>query len=114
MDLDLNRLVAYLLRAGVMVGAFLALLGLAVWATQGFANPSPPNSYDILSVLHSALAGDASGIAYLGIIILIATPILRVTVSTFYFGKEKDAKFVAITAVVLAMLIFALFSGQIA
>ncbi len=112
--MDLNRLIAYFLRAGVIVGASLGLLGLVIWATQGFGDPTALSSHDISTVLTSAFAGSASGIAYLGIIILIATPILRVSLSTVYFGKEKDAKFVGITATVLAMLLFALLSRQIA
>ena len=111
--MDLNRLVAYLLRVGVILGASLALIGLTLWATQGFGNPGPIGSYDILSVFDSAWTGSASGIVYLGIIILMATPILRVSLSTLYFSKERDGKFVAITLIVLAMLLFALFSGKI-
>ena len=111
--MDLNRLVAYLLRAGVVLGASLALIGLTIWATQGFGNPVPIESYDILSVVELATTGSASGIVYLGVIILMATPILRVSLSTVYFSKEMDGKFVVITIIVLAMLLFALFSGTI-
>ena len=111
--MDLNRLVAYLLRAGVVLGASFALIGLTIWATQGFGDPGPIGSYDVLSVFELATTGSASGIVYLGIIILMATPILRVTLSTLYFSKEMDGKFVAITLIVLAMLLFALFSEKI-
>jgi len=111
---NLNRLVAFFLRAGVTVGAALALVGLVLWAAQGFGNPNSSNNYDFFSVLQSASAGNAAGIAYLGIVILLATPIFRVALSIVYFGAEKDMRYVIITAAVLAMLLFALFQGRIA
>ena len=111
--MDLNRLVASLLRVGVILGASFAMIGLSIWATQGFDNPAPIANYDLLSVFELATTGSASGIVYLGIIILMATPILRVSLSTVYFSKEMDGKFVVITIIVLAMLLFALFSGRI-
>src|SRR5215468_10490335 len=110
--MDLNRIVAYALRAGVITGASLAMIGLVIWASQGFDN-SAANVTDLSSIFQSAFAGNASGIVYLGIVILIATPILRVILSLVFFGSQRDTKYVGITAIVLAMLIFALLSGQI-
>jgi len=112
--MDLNRPVAYALRAGVAIGAALAAIGLAIWAGQGFDSSTALNSYGLGSIVMGALMGNASGIVYLGIVILIATPVVRVVLSLLYFFAEKDVKYVGITAIVLAMLLFALFSGRIA
>src|SRR5713101_2588797 len=114
MDLELNRLVAYSLRIGVFVGASLALVGLTIWAAQGFSTPDTVNSSDIVDVLSSGFNGNPAGIAYLGMIVLIATPIFRVGLSTVYFGREKDRTYVVITLLVFGMLLFALFSRTVA
>src|SRR6266705_33745 len=106
--MDLNRLLAYSLRLGVMIGAVLAVVGLAAWAAQGFNNPDTLNNSNIINVLASGFNGNPAGIAYLGMIVLIATPILRVAISALYFGAEKDRKYVVITLLVLGMLLFAL------
>jgi len=98
----------------VLTGAFLSLVGLSIWAAQGFNNPDTINNSDVLSVLASGFNGNAAGIAYLGMIILIATPIFRVALSALYFGVQKDLRYVAITLLVFAMLLFALFSRTVA
>ena len=57
------------------------------------------------------LTGAPSGLVYLAIVLLIATPVLRVALSTVYFANAGDKKYVVITLAVLAMLLFALLSG---
>ncbi len=99
---------------GVLAGAGLALVGLSLWAAQGFNTPDTINGSDIIAVLSSGFNGNPAGIAYLGMIILIATPVFRVGLSTLYFGREKDGKYVVITLLVLGMLLFALFSRVVA
>jgi uncharacterized membrane protein len=111
---DLNRPVAYALRVGVAIGAALAAIGLGIWAAQGFDSSTAITNYTLGNIVEAAITGNASGIVYLGIVVLIATPVVRVVLSLVYFLTEKDAKYVGITAVVLAMLLFALFSGRIA
>ncbi len=45
----------------------------------------------------------------LGLLILIATPVLRVAVSIIAFAFERDWKYVIITSLVLAILLFSMF-----
>ncbi len=104
---------AYSLRIGVLSGALLSSAGLALWALQGFtASDANPGS-NVAKLVASSFAGNVTGVVYLGVLLLIATPIFRVAVSAFYFGMEKDGKYVGVTLAVLSMLIFALFSGAI-
>ena len=107
--LDLNNVVGYSLRAGVLVGALLSLLGLVLWGLEGFGNVDPISGSGVVGVLQSSVGGNVAGIVYLGVMVLIATPIFRVMVSVVYFGMERDRKYVVITLLVLAMLFFALF-----
>ena len=109
--MDLNRLVSYSLRIGVFAAALLSVVGLFVWAADGFRNVVAVAGSDIARTLASALRGNDSGIIYLAIAILIATPVFRVAVSSLYFAHERDTKYVLISLAVLAMLIFALVSG---
>ncbi|MGA7616089.1 MAG: DUF1634 domain-containing protein [Thermoanaerobaculia bacterium] len=50
-------------------------------------------------------------IVMLGILLLIATPVMRVAVSIVVFLIEKDLLYVAITATVLTLLIVSFFLG---
>jgi uncharacterized membrane protein len=109
--LDLNRLVSYSLRIGVFTSALLSALGLFVWTGRGFNNVVAVVRSQIAETLASAFRGNDSGIIYLAIAILIATPVFRVAVSSIYFAYERDGRYVLISLAVLSMLIFALVSG---
>jgi uncharacterized membrane protein len=109
--LDLNRLVSYSLRIGVFASALLSVVGLCLWAAGGFNNIVAVAGSAIFGALASALRGSDSGIIYVGIVVLVATPVFRVAVSSVYFLKEGDRKYVLISLAVLSMLIFALASG---
>ncbi|OLD03152.1 hypothetical protein AUG19_08810 [archaeon 13_1_20CM_2_54_9] len=111
-SLDINRLVALSLRTGVSIGAILSLVGLGAWAADGFNAASFAPTSDIYGAIVSGLSGSRTGIVYLGVVVLIATPIFRVALSVAYFGVERDKRYVAVTLLVLAMLIFALVSGK--
>jgi uncharacterized membrane protein len=109
--LDLNRIVAQSLRVGVLVATLLSLLGLSLWALGGFGSVSVPASLSVGDILRLILTGDLMGIVYLGVMVLIATPIFRVAISSIYFVVEKDRAYTGITILVLAMLLVALYSG---
>ncbi|HEX4921747.1 MAG TPA: DUF1634 domain-containing protein [Candidatus Bathyarchaeia archaeon] len=109
----MNRLIFYTLRTGVLVSALLAVIGLTSWAVGGFPDIEAISGSAISNSIMSGLTGNPAGLVYLAIAVLIATPILRVALTTVYFAYEKDRKYVLITVTVLAMLIFALVSGSV-
>ncbi len=109
--MDLNRIVAQSLRIGVLVATLLSLLGLSLWALGGFGSVSVPASLSVGDILRLILTGDLMGIVYLGVMVLIATPIFRVVVSSIYFAVERDRTYAGITLLVLGMLLVALYSG---
>lgn len=109
--MDLNRLVSYSLRVGVFASVLLSMVGLLLWAAGGFNYALVAAGSAIVDALASALRGSYSGIIYLAIVVLVATPVFRVAVSAAYFVKEGDRKYVLISLTVLSMLMFALFSG---
>ncbi len=109
--MDLNRLVSYSLRVGVFASALLSVVGLGLWAAGGFKNVVALMGSEIVATVGSAVRGDVSGIIYLAIAVLIATPVFRVAVSSVYFARERDGKYVLISLTVLSMLLFALVSG---
>ncbi|TMI56066.1 DUF1634 domain-containing protein [Candidatus Bathyarchaeota archaeon] len=109
--MDLNRIVGQSLRVGVLVSAVLTLLGLSLWAVGGFGSASIPGVLSVGVILRLAFSGDLTGIVYLGVIVLIATPIFRIAISSIYFAAERDRAYAGITILVLGMLLFALYSG---
>jgi uncharacterized membrane protein len=97
---------------GVLASALLGIVGLALWASTGYAQLAVSAGSGVGNTIASAITGSASGVIYLGVAVLVATPVARVALSTFYFAREGDKKYVLITLAVLSMLIFALLSGS--
>lgn len=79
-----------LLQAGVLTAAAALAVGLALWLAGGDA-------------------GVANPILAAGLMILIATPILRVMVSLIAYAKMRDWFFVTTTLIVFAVLLTSVF-----
>ena len=50
-------------------------------------------------------------IVMLGLLLLIATPVMRVAASIFIFARERDRLYIAITTLVLLLLLTSFFLG---
>ncbi len=111
---DLYRAIGLALRTGVLLAGLLCIVGLGVWAIAGYPAQGVLSSSNILDVFRLASQGDFSGIIYLGILLLIATPVFRVALSAVGFGIERDRNYVIISLLVLAMLLVGMFSGSVA
>lgn len=107
--MDLNKVISYSLRTGVVTGSLLGLLGLVLWGLQGFGNTQPATGLGVFETLLSAGQGNVTGVVYLGVILLIVTPVFRVFLSAIFFGTRRDTKYLGITLLVLAMIILGFF-----
>ena len=107
--MDLNRVISYSLRAGVVTGSLLGLLGLVLWGLQGFGNTQPATGLGVFETLLLTVQGNVTGVVYLGVILLVATPVFRVLLSAIFFGTKGDTKYLGISLLVLAMIILGLF-----
>nr|NKQ94879.1 DUF1634 domain-containing protein [Escherichia coli] len=54
---------------------------------------------------------DGASIIQLAVVLLIATPILRIAFSVLAFAIEKDKLYVIITLIVFSIIIFGMYSG---
>ena len=116
-------LISWLLRIGVGTSALLVVIGMVLvfqhhpsyrsshtdLATLTSGSADYP--HNVREVLVSAMEGRGQGIAMLGLLLLIATPVMRVAVSILLFVHERDYRFVSITAVVLALLLLSFVLG---
>lgn len=114
---DIKQLIGNTLRIGVFTACFIALVGGIIYLWKHGADPMPDYSYFSYSEAHpeeyTTLGGIWAGLldmnAYswiqAGVIALLLTPILRVTLSLFDFLRERDWLYAFITSVVLAIII---------
>jgi uncharacterized membrane protein len=126
----MERILSKTLLYGVLASTGVVILGLIILAVKGSTGYACDGSGDALSCIVSfkssyspsqlypdTLAAVASGllalkpfaIIQLGVIILLATPVLRVGSSLVLFAYEKDRAFVLITLFVLLVLLFSFF-----
>jgi len=115
-DTRTEAMIGSLLRAGVLLAASVVLLGGIVFlARHGTSMPEyrvfqgePTDLRALSGIVSFALSFHARGIIQLGLLFLIATPLARVAFSVVAFALERDALYVVVTLVVLAVLIFSL------
>lgn len=119
--IDFNAIIGNVLRYGVIISS--ALVGTGVILI--LVGDKSPNFPSILSQLISSdygkptlnfsilVAGVLSlnpiFVIQLGLLILLATPIVRVAASILLFAAEKDMIYVALTVFVLVVLLFSIF-----
>jgi uncharacterized membrane protein len=112
----MDRMMAVLLRTGVLLSAGLVFLGGIIFLMR---HPMPATNYGVFQgepqelrtisgILREAAKLHGRGLIQLGLLSLIATPVARVLFSVFAFLFEKDWTYVAVTIVVLALLTYSL------
>ena len=123
MKRDIELLISTTLRIGVMLSVAVMLLGLVVTFIHhpDYFHSRPAlgeltSSREIFAnttaaVLRGVRELRGQSIAMLGILLLIATPVVRVAISVVLFAAQRDRRYVLITAVVLALLLTSLMSG---
>ena len=115
----LEGLIANLLRAGVVLSAFVVLsgavmyLGFHPWTHADYRtfHGEPDSLKTVHGVVRYAFSGNAMGIMQLGLLLLIATPIARVISSAAVFAVEGDRMYLLFTLLVLAVLLYSLFGS---
>jgi uncharacterized membrane protein len=109
-------LVSKLLRVGVLTAASITFIGGILFFIQHpetiFAydtfNGEPARLRQATIIIREALAFKSRAVIQFGILVLIATPVLRVFFSLVGFTIEKDWTFVVITGIVVIVLMYSL------
>jgi uncharacterized membrane protein len=114
--------VSWVLRVGVVLSVAIVLAGLGLIFAhhpgylrlshgvryQRLTQPSTPFPHSFSQMVSALRAGEGRGVVVLGLIVLLATPILRVAVGVVGFALERDLKMTLACTFVLCVLIFSL------
>ena len=104
-------IISGVLRGGVLLSVAIILGGIswfyALTLTGHLPHPSFPDT--LPGVWHGVLALDPPAVIVVGLLVLLATPVMRVAVSIIAFALEEDRTYVIITTLVLAILLFSIF-----
>lgn len=106
-----ERLVERLLLAAIGVSVTLMTLGVALGLAAG---DGLPDAVLAVSGLPEALTSwEPAAFLSLGLIVLMATPFVRVAGALVVFAMERDRRYVLVTAMVLAVMCFSVLLGQV-
>jgi uncharacterized membrane protein len=111
------------MRWGVVLSAAIIVLGIVFYVTV--AGPrvillSPPgvppgvrtNPDSLAAVLRELSSRQPAAVTDLGLLLLIATPVLSVAIATVAFGLERDWLYAGIGLIVFAMLMISFALGK--
>lgn len=119
-DTDIQALIGNVLRAGTVISISIVFIGGIVYL---YRHGQTVAGYQVFtgvpdflqhpgSLITSAFNLRGQAIIQLGIILLIATPILRVICSAVGFAIEKDYLYVGISILVLLIIFASLLNGH--
>ncbi|GAB3908067.1 DUF1634 domain-containing protein [Mucilaginibacter boryungensis] len=118
-DKDMQVAIGWVLRVGVIVSIAVVFFGGVVYlyrhghsltnystfnGVPDFVNPS--------GIINGILAFRGRAIIQAGILLLVATPVLRVCCSAIGFIAEKDWLYTAITIAVLLIIFISMLTGH--
>ncbi|MBD2463193.1 DUF1634 domain-containing protein [Oscillatoria sp. FACHB-1407] len=115
-DYRLGMILSNLLKYGVWVATATVLIGGILYLVCHGAEPANYHIFqgepDIFrspaGVIDAVCSGRRRGIVQLGLLFLIATPVLRVLVSLIFFIKQRDKYYIVITGLVISGLLYSL------
>jgi uncharacterized membrane protein len=107
---DLNEVVHRLLIVGLIISTLFMLSGIILDLVLG--RQAPTVIPDLREVFTRIAVFRPSGFLSLGLLVLIATPIIRVIGSTIVFVYERDWRFAGITFLVFLIVLFSILFGS--
>jgi uncharacterized membrane protein len=119
-DRDIEQFIGELLRYGVVISSIIVLLGGVMYLhLHGSAGIPPyhvfigePKAFTTFSgIFKGTGALSAPEFIQFGVLVLIATPVLRIAFSLVAFLVEKDKLYVVITFIVLCVMMVSIFGG---
>jgi uncharacterized membrane protein len=105
----LDRLLSWVLFAGLGIALALMLAGILL-ALLDDGQPVPPRT-TFAGLLESLVSFEAEGLFGLGLLVLLATPAVRVLASILFLSRRRQWRFVFIGMSVLAVLALSVFFG---
>ena len=117
---DMQSIIGWILRAGVFISMAIVFIGGVVYiyrhghttADYHTFKGVPDFVHNASGIINGIFTFRGRAIIQAGIILLIATPVVRVIFSAIGFVLEKDYLYVGITLVVLLIIFSSMLSGH--
>ncbi|HWX77789.1 MAG TPA: DUF1634 domain-containing protein [Candidatus Acidoferrales bacterium] len=115
-DKTIEETVGNLLRAGVSLSAFVVAVGGVIYLVRHGRSAAdyrvfrgePSDLKSLSGIVRDAFGLHGRGIIQFGLLLLIATPVVRVAFSIWGFAAEEDRLYMIFTGIVLIVLLYSL------
>ena len=111
----MNNTIGWILQGGVLISSAVICVGIGLWLLGIGQHPDQQLlvfPHTLNEVGSGLLMLHPQAIITLGLLLLLATPVVRVFASIFAFALEHDRRYVVITTVVLAILMMSFLLGK--
>ena len=113
-DEKLELMMGNLLRIGVFIAALVVFAGGCIYLVrQGHTladyrnfHGEPASLRTVQGIVKEAVALHSAGIIQLGLLLLIATPVMRVVFAVVGFALERDRLYTVVSLIVLGVLMY--------
>jgi len=116
-DADIQAIIGWILRTGVILSMGIVVIGGVLFVYgHGHSVPDYSTFKSVPYFVHninSIASLNGQAIIQAGIVLLIATPIIRVAFSAIGFILEKDYLYTFITLLVLLIIVISMLTGRI-
>ncbi len=118
-DEQMERIVGNLLRIGVTVAALVVLSGGIVYLMQSAGDlphlavfqGEPADLRSVAGIVRDAIRLRPAALIQFGLLLLIATPVVRVAFSILAFALQRDYTYVIVTLIVFLVLMSSIMGG---
>ncbi|WP_114937424.1 DUF1634 domain-containing protein [Mucilaginibacter endophyticus] len=119
-DTDMQAVIGWILRAGVLVSMSIVFIGGVIYLYRHGHTHVDYSKFvgvpDFVSnpagIIHGIITLRGRAIIQAGIVLLIATPVIRVVFSAIGFIMERDFLYTGITMLVLLIILASMISGH--
>ena len=99
---QVERLIHYTLRVGVSISATLLMVGLFIVLVRD--TPRPEVAPPLSEILRMAFTANGVGLIYLGLLLLMTTPVARVMMLVYGYARIGWWPFALVSLLVLLLL----------
>jgi len=104
-DLRLERSIGRLLTGGSYVAIMLLAIGFGLMLVQGIDPLAGGPAFDIRSLVGDLLALRPTGVLWLGLIVVLATPASRVVASLVGYRRRGEWRMALVAALILLVIL---------
>ncbi len=118
-DNKLENVIGTFLRVGVLSALVIVLIGGTVYVAKHHSETESYSRFEgarldlrsISTVWQAAMRFQSLAVIQLGLIVLIATPVVRVMMAAVGFALERDRLYVLVSCVLLTILLYSILTA---